>query len=154
MMEFEIMDTIRNHDVVIVCSETGSGKSTQIPQFLYEAGYGRRTMDDDSQTPKRMIGITQPRRVAAVSSAKRVCYEMGFGNGQSISPNNVVSYQTRYEAAGYGTNTESQFKTDGILLQEIQSDLLLRKYSVIILDEGKFCVVKNCQSYHPIRVRF
>jgi DEAD/DEAH box helicase len=130
MMEFEIMDTVRNHDVVIVCSETGSGKSTQIPQFLYEAGFGR-TKDN-----KLIIGITQPRRVAAVSSAKRVCYEMGFGNGQSISRNNVVSYQTRYETAGLGTNTAIQFMTDGILLQEVQSDLLLRKYSVIILDEA------------------
>ena len=134
MMEFEIMDTIRNHDVVIVCSETGSGKSTQIPQFLSEAGYNRNV--DNSNASKLMIGITQPRRVAAVSSAKRVCYEMGFGNGQSISKNNVVSYQTRYESAGYGNNTAIQFMTDGILLQEIQSDLLLRKYSVIILDEA------------------
>ena len=89
---------------------------------------------------KYFIGITQPRRVAAVSTAKRVCYEMGYGNGQEITSNgskgNVVSYQTRYETAGIGSETSVKFMTDGILLQEIQNDLLLRKYSVIILDES------------------
>jgi ATP-dependent RNA helicase DHX37/DHR1 len=88
-----------------------------------------------------VIGVTQPRRVAAVSTAKRVCYEMGHGDGQRIpnGPNrqgNPVAYQTRYETAGLGSKTHIKFMTDGILLQEIQSDLLLRKYSVIILDEA------------------
>jgi ATP-dependent RNA helicase DHX37/DHR1 len=123
-MEFEVMDAIRIHDVTIVCAETGSGKSTQVPQFLYEAGFGG------------MVAVTQPRRVAAVSTAKRVCYEMGQGNGQWIGHNNLVAYQTRYETAGLGNSTRIKFMTDGILLQEIQSDLLLRQYSCIVLDEA------------------
>ena len=150
-MEYEIMDAIRNNDVTIICSETGSGKSTQVPQFLYEGGFTLESGDNSNM----LIGITQPRRVAAVSTAKRVCYEMGQGDGQSIRNNNnnnnskkakqttqarkggnLVCYQTRYETAGLGSDTRVKFMTDGILLQEIQSDLLLRKYSVIILDEA------------------
>jgi ATP-dependent RNA helicase DHX37/DHR1 len=134
-MEFEIMDAIRNNDVTILCSETGSGKSTQAPQFLYEAGFTLGCGGEDL-----LIGITQPRRVAAVSTAKRVCYEMGQGDGQSIrgksKVGNLVAYQTRYESAGLGEKTRIKFMTDGILLQEIQSDLLLRKYGVIVLDEA------------------
>jgi len=135
-MEFEVMDAIRNNEVTIICSETGSGKSTQVPQMVYESGM---TVSNDDK--HFCIGVTQPRRVAAVSTAKRVCYEMGQGNGRSI-PNgkegkgNLVAYQTRYETAGIGSETHIKFMTDGILLQEIQSDLLLRKYSVILLDES------------------
>ena len=136
-MEFEIVDSIRNNDVTILCSETGSGKSTQVPQFLYENGF---TVPWSSSDEPLLIGITQPRRVAAVSTAKRVCYEMGQGDGQVIvgkeRKGNLVAYQTRYETAGLGTNTRVKFMTDGILLQEIQADLLLRKYGVIVLDEA------------------
>ena len=121
-------------------------KSTQIPQLVYESGFtlGDSSNVFDSSGPKHdhkyLIGITQPRRVAAVSTAKRVSYEMGSGDGKTIevpnrSQGNIVSYQTRYESAGFGANTAIKFMTDGILLQEIQSDLLLRKYSVIVLDE-------------------
>jgi ATP-dependent RNA helicase DHX37/DHR1 len=129
------MDSIRNHDVTILCAETGSGKSTQVPQFLFEAGFSQSDALTFSQS---MIGVTQPRRVAAVSTAKRVCYEMGCGDGKRIAgrQGNMVAYQTRYETAGLGIDTHIKFMTDGILLQEIQSDLLLRKYSVIVLDEA------------------
>jgi ATP-dependent RNA helicase DHX37/DHR1 len=120
-MEYEIMDAIRTHAVTILGSETGSGKSTQVPQFLYEAGsFGN-------------ICITQPRRVAAVSTAQRVSYEL---LGRPIPrTQHVVAYQTRYESAGLGPDTRLSFMTDGILLQQVQSDLLLRQYQVIILDE-------------------
>lgn len=144
-MEFEVMDAIRNNDVVIICGETGSGKSTQVPQFLYEAGMTtarQHGSDENMEGDNRhqlLIGVTQPRRVAAVSTAKRICYEMGQGNGQKIpnGPNgNLVAYHTRYETAGLGSSTHIKFMTDGILLQEIQHDLLLRKYSAIVLDEA------------------
>jgi len=170
-MEYEIIDAVRANDCTILCGETGSGKSTQVPQFLYEAGFstagwwkecgggaavseslsgdaknggdvnkagsgGNNNDKDDKSSAHLLIGITQPRRVAAVSTAKRVCYEMGCGTGQSISNNNLVSYQTRYETAGLGKSTRVKFMTDGILLQEIQSDLLLRKYGAIVIDEA------------------
>ena len=112
-------------------------QSTQVPQFLYEGGMCLNKDDPESQY---LIGVTQPRRVAAVSTAKRVCFEVGKGDGQTIKSKgkrgNLVSYKTRYESAGSGSETAIQFMTDGILLQEIQEDLLLRKYSVIVLDEA------------------
>ena len=141
-MEFEIIDAVRNNDVTIICSETGSGKSTQIPQFLYESGMTLGNAKNEAEDDALLIGVTQPRRVAAVSTAKRVCHEMGFStdNGQSIKSQkgkgNLVAYQTRYETAGLGQKTRVKFMTDGILLSEIKSDLLLRKYSAIVLDEA------------------
>ena len=151
-MEYEIIDAIRSNDCTILCGETGSGKSTQVPQFLYEAGFSQRHQQQgvnsestlssaNKEDGHLLIGITQPRRVAAVSTAKRVAYEMGCGSGQSIPPNNLISYQTRYETAGLGTSTQIKFMTDGILLQEIQSDLLLRKYGAIIIDEESTALV-------------
>ena len=183
-MEQEIVEAITLSDVVILCGETGSGKSTQVPQFLYEAGYGE----------KGMIGITQPRRVAATSTAERVGVEMGepiksgtYGNksstemltkkqkkeknkknkmisdknqsltkgseGDSIGENEggnegenaeenvvkqggLVGYQIRFDASTVGEKTKIKFMTDGILLREVTSDLLLRQYSVILLDEA------------------
>jgi ATP-dependent RNA helicase DHX37/DHR1 len=134
-MEYEIIDSIRNNSVTIICSETGSGKSTQVPQFLYESGITLGNAKSVGEDDGLLICVTQPRRVAAVSTAKRVCYEMGFSNdkGQSIQgrkcEGNVVAYQTKYETAGLGSKTRIKFMTDGILLQEIKSDLLLRKYA-------------------------
>lgn len=121
-MEQEIMEAIHDHDAVILCGETGSGKSTQVPQFLYEAGYAAHGL----------IGVTQPRRVAAVGTAERVAVELGTKCGRG----GAVAYQIRYDASGIGVKTRVKFMTDGVLLQEIASDLLLRKYSVILLDEA------------------
>jgi len=119
-----IMETIMDNDVCIVAGETGSGKTTQIPQFLYEAGFGAKAGGRPG-----MIGVTQPRRVAAVSTATRVATELGLTFGKE------VAYQVRYEA-NVGKHTKVKFMTDGILLKEIQQDFLLAKYSVIIIDEA------------------
>ncbi|KDO26422.1 hypothetical protein SPRG_08225 [Saprolegnia parasitica CBS 223.65] len=124
--EQEIMEAISLHAVVILCGETGSGKTTQVPQFLYEAGYGF-----DEHNPG-MIGVTQPRRVAAVSTAQRVATELNVPFGKHGS----VGYQIRYDNEHVGTETRIKFMTDGILLKEIQQDFLLKKYSIILLDEA------------------
>jgi ATP-dependent RNA helicase DHX37/DHR1 len=121
--EQEIMEAIHNNSAVIVKGDTGSGKTTQVPQFLYESGYG----SPDGPTPG-MIGITQPRRVAAVSMAKRVGDELGDHRDK-------VSYQIRFDST-VSSRTAVKFMTDGILLRELSEDLLLRKYSVIIIDEA------------------
>ncbi|XP_003705127.3 putative ATP-dependent RNA helicase kurz [Megachile rotundata] len=113
-----IVEAINDHSVVIITGETGSGKTTQVPQFLYEAGYAR----------EKMIGITEPRRVAAISMSKRVAEEMNLTEKE-------VSYLIRFEGNTTST-TKIKFMTDGVLLKEIQSDFLLTKYSVIILDEA------------------
>jgi ATP-dependent RNA helicase DHX37/DHR1 len=121
--EQEIMEAIHNNPVVIVKGDTGSGKTTQIPQFLFEAGYGSA----EGPSPG-MIGITQPRRVAAVSMAKRVSTELGQHGKR-------VSYQIRFDSTA-SSDTAVKFMTDGILLRELSQDLLLRKYSVIVIDEA------------------
>ncbi|XP_034939806.1 probable ATP-dependent RNA helicase kurz isoform X2 [Chelonus insularis] len=116
--EQSIVEAINENSIVIITGETGSGKTTQVPQFLYEAGYAK----------DKMIGITEPRRVAAMSMSKRVAEEMNLSA-------NEVSYLIRFE--GNATpDTKIKFMTDGVLLKEIQSDFLLTKYSVIILDEA------------------
>ncbi|NXD77212.1 DHX37 helicase, partial [Halcyon senegalensis] len=114
-----IMEAISENPIVIICGETGSGKTTQIPQFLYEAGYA---------SSNGAIGITEPRRVAAVSMSQRVAKEMNLSR-------RVVSYQIRYEG-NVTDETQIKFMTDGVLLKEIQKDFLLSKYKVIIIDEA------------------
>ncbi|KAK3902830.1 P-loop containing nucleoside triphosphate hydrolase protein [Staphylotrichum tortipilum] len=121
--EQKIMEAIHNNDVVVICGATGSGKTTQIPQFLFEAGYGA----PNGPTPG-MIGVTQPRRVAAVSMSKRVAQELG-DHGR------VVGYQIRFEGT-VDPNTAVKFMTDGVLLREVAQDFALKKYSVIIIDEA------------------
>ena len=121
--EDNILRTVLENPVTIVCGETGSGKTTQVPQFLYEAGFGT----SGSANPG-MIGVTQPRRVAAVSMAKRVGAELGLNEHQ-------VSYQIRYDAST-SPHTRIKFMTDGVLLRELAQDLLLDKYSTVIVDEA------------------
>ncbi|KAF9783494.1 P-loop containing nucleoside triphosphate hydrolase protein [Thelephora terrestris] len=121
--EQQIVETILLNPVTIIYGETGSGKTTQVPQFLYEAGFAH----PDGGNPG-MIGITQPRRVAAVSMANRVAQELPLSSSR-------VSYQIRYDATT-SPNTSIKFMTDGVLLRELSSDFLLRKYSVIIIDEA------------------
>ncbi|KAL1923687.1 uncharacterized protein VTP21DRAFT_8667 [Calcarisporiella thermophila] len=118
-----IMDAITHNPVVIICGETGSGKTTQVPQFLYEAGYGHAGSDNPG-----MVGITQPRRVAAVSMAKRVAQELGVTE-------ETVSHQIRYDTT-VSPDTKIKFMTDGVLLRELATDFLLSRYSAIIIDEA------------------
>ncbi|XP_076236185.1 putative ATP-dependent RNA helicase kurz [Calliopsis andreniformis] len=113
-----IVEAINENPVVIITGETGSGKTTQVPQFLYEAGYAQN----------KLIGITEPRRVAAISMSKRVAEEMNLTDKE-------VSYLIRFQG-NVTPETKLKFMTDGVLLKEIQTDFLLTKYSVIILDEA------------------
>ncbi|NXA37330.1 DHX37 helicase, partial [Eudromia elegans] len=117
--EQSVMEAINENPIVVICGETGSGKTTQVPQFLYEAGY---------TSLSGAIGITEPRRVAAVSMSQRVAKEMNLSH-------RVVSYQIRYEG-NVSDETQIKFMTDGVLLKEIQKDFLLSKYRVIIIDEA------------------
>ncbi|AAS53593.2 AFR222Wp [Eremothecium gossypii ATCC 10895] len=122
--EHRIMEAIHHNDVVIICGATGSGKTTQVPQFLYESGYGH---PDAPDTPG-MIAITQPRRVAAVSMAKRVGSELG-------NHGDKVAYQIRFDSTTK-EDTRVKFMTDGVLLREMMNDFRLTKYSCIIIDEA------------------
>ncbi|CAN6667241.1 pre-mRNA-splicing factor ATP-dependent RNA helicase Prp16p [Trichomonascus vanleenenianus] len=115
----EILEVIRNNQVVVVIGETGSGKTTQLTQFLYEDGYGSRGL----------IGCTQPRRVAAMSVARRVSEEMGVKLGKE------VGYTIRFEDVTSDA-TRIKYLTDGILLRESLADPDLEKYSCIIMDEA------------------
>ena len=121
--EQKIMEAIYNNPTVVIWGATGSGKTTQVPQFLYEAGFG----SPDSPNPG-MIGVTQPRRVAAVSMARRVGDELG-------ELEEKVSYQIRFDSS-VSSKTAIKFMTDGILIREIANDFALLKYSVIVIDEA------------------
>ncbi|CAK7216293.1 putative ATP-dependent RNA helicase DHR1 [Sporothrix bragantina] len=122
--EQQIIEAIHEHDVVILSGGTGSGKTTQVPQFLYEAGFGSPDSDYSG-----MIGVTQPRRVAAVSMAKRVAEELGEAHGRA------VAYQIRFES-NVSKDTAIKFMTDGVLLRELSEDVALRKYSAVVIDEA------------------
>ncbi|KAJ9104349.1 hypothetical protein QFC19_003991 [Naganishia cerealis] len=115
----ELMRTIRENQVTIVVGETGSGKTTQLAQFLYEDGY----------CTHGMIGCTQPRRVAAMSVAKRVSEEMECQLGST------VGYAIRFEDCT-SKATKIKYMTDGVLLRESLNEGDLDRYTVIILDEA------------------
>ncbi|TDG42313.1 hypothetical protein AWZ03_011267 [Drosophila navojoa] len=115
----ELLNVIRENSVVIIVGETGSGKTTQLTQYLHEDGYSKRGM----------IGCTQPRRVAAMSVAKRVSDEMGTQLGED------VGYAIRFEDCT-SERTVIKYMTDGILLRESLRDPDLDSYSAIIMDEA------------------
>lgn len=115
----DIAAAIRAHQVVIVSGETGSGKTTQLPKICLELGRGR----------EKLIGHTQPRRLAATSVARRVAEELGSELGD------WVGYQIRFNDRS-GPGTAIKLMTDGILLAESQRDPLLRRYDTIIIDEA------------------
>ncbi len=115
----DIAAAIEKHQVVIVAGATGSGKTTQLPKIALSIGRGA----------KKLIGVTQPRRIAATSVAARVAKEMGTALGAD------VGYQIRFEDRT-GPRTAIKFMTDGILLAEIHGDPLLRRYDTLIIDEA------------------
>ncbi|KAL0308483.1 UNVERIFIED_CONTAM: putative pre-splicing factor ATP-dependent RNA helicase DEAH5 [Sesamum radiatum] len=115
----ELVKACHDNQVLVVIGETGSGKTTQVTQYLAEAGY----------TTKGKIGCTQPRRVAAMSVAKRVAEEFGCRLGEE------VGYAIRFEDCT-SPETVIKYMTDGMLLREILIDEDLSQYSVIMLDEA------------------
>uniref|UniRef100_UPI002629BD5A DEAD/DEAH box helicase n=1 Tax=Ilumatobacter sp. TaxID=1967498 RepID=UPI002629BD5A len=115
----ELVDAIRDHQVVIVAGETGSGKSTQLPKLCLEAGRG---VDG-------LIGHTQPRRVAARTVAERIADELRTQVGDA------VGYTVRFNDR-VGDSTLVRVMTDGILLNELQRDRELRRYDTLIIDEA------------------
>ncbi|CAM6041396.1 unnamed protein product [Sphagnum compactum] len=117
--EGPILDAIANNTVVVIIGDTGSGKTTQLAQILYRAGY----------TANGIVAVTQPRRVAAVSVARRVAYEMGVQLGDE------VGYSIRFEDRT-SSKTCIKYLTDGCLLRECLFDYKFQQYSVIILDEA------------------
>ncbi|TXH53478.1 MAG: DUF3418 domain-containing protein, partial [Bacteroidia bacterium] len=117
--EIETIRTlINNNQLVIICGETGSGKTTQLPKLLLQMGFA---------TNDKIIGHTQPRKVAAKSLAHRIAYE--------LNNEDLVGYKIRFQNKTKAT-TAIKLMTDGILLQEIQKDRLLWQYSALIIDEA------------------
>ena len=115
----EIARTIEQNQVLIVCGETGSGKTTQLPKICLDAGRGIAGL----------IGHTQPRRIAARSVAMRIAQELQTNLGHA------VGYKIRF-GDHVTDHTYIKLMTDGILLAEIQSDRLLRQYDTLIIDEA------------------
>lgn len=159
----EIRRNLQRNDVLLLVGETGSGKSTQVPQFLVDEEWAQArtvkvaptTMNEKSKSQTKSangdhdpphkesdvkditvggcIAITQPRRVAAVSLARRVADEMGTPLGNS-SPASKVGYSVRFDSST-SPNTKIKFLTEGMLLQEMLTDPWLTKYSAVVVDE-------------------
>jgi len=114
-----ILKAIADHQVIIICGETGSGKSTQLPQFCLAAGRGE----------KKRIACTQPRRIAAITIARRIAEEMNEKIGET------VGYKIRFDEK-LSRRSVIKVMTDGVLLAETQHDPLLLQYDTIIVDEA------------------
>lgn len=115
----EFLQAVKDHQIIVLVGATGSGKTTQLTQYLQETGYGKAGK----------IGCTQPRRVAAISVAKRVAEEAGTKVGKK------VGYSVRFESA-VSDDTEIEYMTDGLCLRQTLTSPSLEAYSVIILDEA------------------
>ncbi|KAM4754857.1 LOW QUALITY PROTEIN: pre-mRNA-splicing factor ATP-dependent RNA helicase DHX16 [Cyanocitta cristata] len=138
----ELVAAVAQHQILVIEGETGSGKTTQIPQYLHEEGYTRGGL---------RIGVTQPRRVAAMSVAARVAVEMGTKLG------NEVGYSIRFEDCT-SERTVLKYMTDGMLLREFLTEPDLASYSVIMVDEAHertlhtdvlFGLIKDIARFRP-----
>ena len=130
----EIMAALEKHQVIIVCGETGSGKTTQLPKIALSMGRGKlnypTTLPDGRPAPRgKLIGHTQPRRIAASSVAKRIAEELKTPLGD------VVGFKVRFQDR-LSKDASVKLMTDGILLAETQTDPLLSAYDTIIIDEA------------------
>ncbi|KAF8817173.1 P-loop containing nucleoside triphosphate hydrolase protein [Phlegmacium glaucopus] len=114
-----LIEEIRKNDVTVLLGETGSGKTTQVPQYILESGLARNGM----------VAVTQPRKVAATSLAYRVAAE------QNVSVGDLVGYAVRFDEKS-SHKTRIKYLTDGMIVRELMSDPLLSKYSVVIVDEA------------------
>lgn len=123
----EIMQAMRRHQVVIVCGETGSGKTTQLPKIALALGRGK--CNAPAGQKGQLIGHTQPRRIAASSVAKRIAEELETPLGD------VVGFKVRFQDR-LSRDASVKLMTDGILLAETQTDPLLKAYDTIIIDEA------------------
>lgn len=123
----DLLRIIAENQVVVVIGETGSGKTTQLTQFLCEEGYAKSR---EKHGQRLLVGCTQPRRVAAMSVAKRVSEEMGCKLGEE------VGYSIRFEDRTNPQKTLIKYLTEGILLREMLADSTLEQYSCIIMDEA------------------
>ncbi len=123
----DIEAALAQHQVIIVCGETGSGKTTQLPKMALAMGRGR--MNAKPGERGRLIGHTQPRRIAASSVAKRIAEELKTPLGE------VVGYKVRFQDR-LSQNASVKLMTDGILLAETQTDPLLKAYDTLIIDEA------------------
>ncbi|MCL7047867.1 hypothetical protein MKW94_019077 [Papaver nudicaule] len=126
--KYEFLQVLKNNQTLILVGETGSGKTTQIPQFVVEA-VELENHPGKSRKNKMMVACTQPRRVAAMSVSRRVAEEMDVTIGEE------VGYSIRFEDCT-SAKTVLKYLTDGMLLREAMTDPLLENYKVIILDEA------------------
>ena len=116
--EAEIVQAVRDHRVVVIQGPTGSGKTTQLPKMLHQA-----------QLTDRVVGVTQPRRIAAVSVAWRIADELQVTLGEE------VGYAIRFDDCT-GPSTTTKIMTDGILLMEARTDPLFERYGIVVIDEA------------------
>ena len=123
----EIMAALQAHQVIIVCGETGSGKTTQLPKIALAMGRGKLNYAPGQHA--KLIGHTQPRRIAASSVAKRIAEELNTPLGE------VVGFKVRFQDR-LSRDASVKLMTDGILLAETQTDPLLKAYDTIIIDEA------------------